>query len=144
MMKASIFLLFCLVLLQLSCSTPEHLRKTHSGKKIDTRLAGVWEGSESDNQQAGLTKRWKMIRSLEGTFILEFKTFFQGRISESKETGSWWTEGNLFYEFHEGSGKTDVYQYQILNKDEIKFKVHTMGVPLNNEAYEFIDTRVKK
>ena len=84
-----------------------------------------------------------MTRNADGTFVLDFVFTQNGRSQETQETGNWWVEGNKFYEFHEESGKTDIYTYSVLNENQIKFKSQTISIDMNNDSYEFIDTRKK-
>lgn len=124
-----------------SCST--QYKTLENGKKIDNRLVGVWSGAEKDQQIDGVSKKWDMTRNADGTFILDFVFTQNGRTQEIQETGNWWIEGNKFYEYHEESGKTDVYTYSVLNENQIKFKSQSISVGMNNDSYEFTDTRRK-
>lgn len=68
----------------------------------------------------------------------------KGRKKDSiTEFGKWWVKDNKFYEYHEDSESTDVYEFQILNENQIKFKAFNMAFEQQNETYEFIDTRKK-
>ena len=125
----------------ISCST--QMTTLENGKKIDNRLVGVWSGSEKDQQIDGVEKKWDMTRNADGTFILDFVFTQNGRAQQTQETGNWWIEGNKFYEYHEESGKTDVYTYSVLNENQIKFKSQSISVGMNNDSYEFTDTRRK-
>ncbi|MBU4539280.1 MAG: hypothetical protein L6264_05435 [Weeksellaceae bacterium] len=134
-------LLLLVSFLVISCSN--QLKTLENGKKIDSRLVGVWSGSEKDQQIDGIEKKWDMTRNGDGTFILDFVFTQNGRSQKSQETGNWWVEGNKFYEFHEESGKTDIYTYSVLNENQVKFKSQSISVNMNNDSYEFIDTRKK-
>ena len=123
-----------------SCST---LTKT-SENKIDPKLVGVWEGSETDQQVKGIKKEWKMTRNEDGTFTLLFKTTNQDEVEEFTESGKWWVQGNKFHELHEDSGKTDIYNYTVLNNQEIKFEMQKTAMEFNEPNYTFIDKRVNE
>lgn len=129
------------LLILTSCST--HLKTIDSGKKIDTRLIGVWYGSEKDKQVDGMEKKWEMSRLVDGTFTLNFTFIENGQSQTSKETGNWWVENGTFMEFHEVSGNTDMYKYKVLNNEQIKFIAKNISVDMASENYEFIDTRKK-
>ena len=129
------------LLILTSCST--HLKTIDSGKKIDTRLIGVWYGSEKDKQVDGMEKKWEMTRLVDGTFTLNFTFIENGQSQTSKETGNWWVENGIFMEFHEVSGNTDMYKYKVLNNEQIKFIAKNISVDMASENYEFIDTRKK-
>ncbi|MGZ5212031.1 MAG: lipocalin family protein [Kaistella sp.] len=139
-LKSGISLLLMLLSFA-SCTT--QLKTLENGKKIDNRLVGVWSGSEKDQQIDGIEKKWDMTRNADGTFVLDFVFTQNGRSQETQETGMWWVEGNKFYEFHEESGKTDIYTYSVLSENQIKFKSQSISVGMNNDSYEFIDTRKK-
>jgi hypothetical protein len=38
--------------------------------------------------------------------------------------------------------KTDIYCYEFIDKNHLKFKAKKLGIENNNTEYEFIDTRV--
>ncbi|ACU07488.1 hypothetical protein FIC_01038 [Flavobacteriaceae bacterium 3519-10] len=139
-LKANLFVLLVSLVFS-SCST--NLLSVANGKKIDNRLVGVWSGSEKDQQLEGVEKSWDMTRNADGTFVLDFIFTQDGRSQETQETGNWWVQGNKFYEYHEESGKTDVYTYTVLNENQIKFKSESISVGMNNDGYEFIDSRKK-
>ena len=124
-----------------SCST--QYKTLENGMKIDNRLVGVWSGSEKDQQIDGVEKKWDMTRNADGTFVLDFAFTQNGRTQETQETGNWWVKGNKFYEYHEESDKTDVYTYSVLSENQIKFKSQSISVGMNNDWYEFTDTRKK-
>lgn len=110
----------------------------------DPRLVGVWIGSEKDNQIEGLSKEWEMTRNEDGTFILNFKMKMKGqKAKHSIEKGKWWVKDNKFYEYHDDSEMTDVYTFEILNKNQIKFIEFDLSIDFNKPNYEFIDTRKK-
>lgn len=110
----------------------------------DERFVGVWVGSEKDNQVDGLTKKWEMTRNADGTFEIKFNVKAKGQKSyDSVEKGKWWVKDNKFYEYHEDSEMADVYTFEVLNKNQIKFTEEKMSFELNKPNYEFIDTRKK-
>jgi len=117
------------------------LTKLSNGKQIDKRLTGEWAGSEIDNQIEGMQKDWLMTRKNDGTFVLDFTFKKDNEEHNSTETGNWWIEDGKFYEAHSESGLTDIYTYQVLDKNRIKFKSYNISIDMNKEAYEFIDTR---
>ena len=130
-------------LISTSCSTQQQLASTGNGQKVDHRLVGDWEGSEEDNQIKGMTKQWKMNRSKDGRFVLDFRATIEGVTQQFIEEGNWWVKDGKFYEYHENSGKTDTYEYEVLNENQVKFKAINLGIAHETQAYEFIDTRVK-
>ena len=122
-----------------SCTT--QLTKLPTGKKIDSRLVGEWTGAEKDKQIEGVQKSWEMNRRADGTFTLDFKFTQDGETQQTEEIGEWWIADGKFYEFHQGSGETNTYEYTVLNEDQVKFKSLKMSQDMSRESYEFIDKR---
>ncbi len=112
-------------------------------KPLDTKLFGSWSGTEKDNQRVGMTKNWIMHRFENGNFILLFTIIEDGEVSNFTESGKCWTVGTMFYEYHNNSKKTDVYTYQVLDENHVKFKMKSSGIGQDNEEYEFIDTKLQ-
>lgn len=113
-------------------------------KQRDSKLFGSWYGTEKDKQVKGMTKNWIMHRFEDGNFILLFTTVQNGEVSNFKESGKWWTENDTFYEYHNNSQMTDVYTYQILDENRVKFKMKSTEVEFNDGDYEFIDTKLEE
>lgn len=76
-------------------------------------------------------------------FLLLFLAFSEGETQRFIEEGSWWVKDGKFYELHDNSGKTDTYEYTLLNEEQVKFKSISLGVSHEIQDYEFIDTRIK-
>lgn len=131
-----------IVLTMITLSSCTSIKNLSNGKQIDNKLVGVWQGSETDKQIKGLKKEWEMTRNDDGTFTLNFKTFYEGETDELIEKGNWWVEGDKFYEYHEDSDKTDTYKYWIINKDQVQFEMLNTEVEFDDTNYTFIDTRV--
>lgn len=142
-MKSKIIIsLVSILFILTSCGTKRHFAKIENGKTIDKRLVGVWKGNESGNIVEGMSSEWEMTRNLDGTFSLAYKANLDGEIMEGTEKGTWWIENDLFHEFHDVSGGTDIYNYEVINKRKIKFKAEKMSIDVVNENYEFIDTKL--
>ncbi len=135
-MKSLKFIIACGLFTLTSCST--YLKKISTGKSIDTRLIGVWYGSEIDKQIEGVEKKWEMTRREDGTFTLNFTFTQNGKPKNTIETGHWWIQDGEFHEYHDFSGNTDVYKYKILNIDQIKFIAKNMSIEMAAESYEFM------
>lgn len=112
-------------------------------KKLDPKLFGSWYGTEKDQEQVGVVKNWIMHRFEDGTFILLFTAVENGEVSNFSDSGKCWTEGNIFYEYHNSSKKTDVYTYLVLDEIHVKFKIKSTELDLANKDYEFIDTKLE-
>lgn len=124
-----------------SCSS---LKTVDGNKKIDTQLVGTWGGEETDQQIEGFYKKWKMIRNGDGTFSIDFFAQKGDFIQEFVETGNWWVERDLFYEYHKGSKKTDIYKYKIIDKNNVQFILSDSEMKFNVDNYTFIDKRLPK
>ena len=83
-----------------------------------------------------------MHRFDNGNFVLLFTIIEDGEVSNFTESGKCWTQGNVFYEYHNNSKTTDVYTYQVLDANHVKFKMRNSGIGQANEEYEFIDTKL--
>ncbi|AQY23194.1 hypothetical protein CYV15_07420 [Riemerella anatipestifer] len=138
-MKLRNLIIFSILVLMNSCST--QLTTLPNGKQVDKRFVGTWTGSENGQQIDGMSKSWEMKRFEDGTFILDFTYTQFGESENLQETGNWWVENGKFNEFHDESGKTDVYQYEIINKNQIRFISESISVDMNTDKYEFVDTR---
>lgn len=112
-------------------------------KDDKSQFLGSWTGSEQDNQTIGLTKHWIQNRYKDGTFVLIFTTVQDCEVDHLYEKGKWWLKDGLFYELH-ADGKTDVYSYEILEENKIKFKAKELSIDHDNESYEFIDTKLEE
>lgn len=142
-MKRKIILgLISISFILISCGVKRHFVKNENGKTIDKRLVGIWKGSESGNIIEGMSSEWEMSRNSNGTFTLSYIANFNGEKIEGIENGNWWIDNGLFYEFHEDSGLTDIYNYKVLNRQKIKFKAEKMAIEVVNPNYEFIDTKL--
>jgi hypothetical protein len=108
----------------------------------EKKFLGSWSGSEKDNQRKDLTKYWIQNRYKDGTFVLIFTTIENCEVDHLVEKGKWWLKDGLFYELH-NDGKTDIYSYEILDENQIKFKAKEMSIGQENNNYEFIDTKVE-
>lgn len=139
-MKSGVIVLFISVFFFgfMGCSGVKTLS---SGKIIDKNLVGVWTGFEIDKQMKGVRKEWEMTRKKDGSFSLAFNAITPDGNIKFYEDGNWWVEQGTFFEFHNESGKTDSYQYIVLNKDEIQFRMMDTGAPFYDPNYSFIDTR---
>lgn len=124
-----------------SCSS---LKTVDENKKIDTQLIGTWGGEETNQQIEGFYKKWKMTRNGDGTFSISFFAQKGDFIQESLETGNWWVEGDIFYEYHNSSNKTDIYKYKIIDKNNVQFILSDSEMKFNVGNYTFIDKRLPK
>lgn len=141
MKKSYILILSLLILILSGTSSCTNLKALPTGKTIDKRLVGTWTGSENDQQIKGTRKEWEMLRKEDGTFILNFKSITPEETNEFVEEGTWWIENNKFFEHHDDSGKTDSYNFAVLNKNEVKFEMINSEINFENPTYQFIDKR---
>jgi hypothetical protein len=133
------FLSFCLMLLS-SCS----FDFLDSKKKLDTRLIGVWYGSETGQEIKDVEKKWEITRLDDGSYTIQFALYQFGKLRKSEESGTWWTENGKYYENHDASGHTDIYKYEVMDNKHIKFVAEKMSSSMYTETYEFIDIKKTK
>jgi hypothetical protein len=110
-------------------------------ESLDPKLVGTWVGKEKDAQIEGMMKEWIMVRKANGSFELNFVVTYQGRKQTIQEKGRCWTKDGKFYEFHEASGNTDIYSYEVLNENQVRFTMESSASEFNEDVYTFIDTR---
>jgi hypothetical protein len=113
-------------------------------KYIDKNFVGTWIGSEENQETEGMSKKWKMIRKDDGSFTLDFEYTKNGETKKLEDSGTWYIQGNRFYEYHNSSELTDIYDFEILTPDSIKFSMVFSDLNMKNPEYTFIDYRVKE
>jgi hypothetical protein len=112
-------------------------------KSIDQKLVGCWKGSEVGQQKKGLSKYWVSCRFENGTSTLLFVAIDKnGEVIQETENGKWWIENGKYYEFHNVSGMTDIYEYEVI-EDSVKFNaIELMGK--KNPNYTFFDYKIEE
>jgi hypothetical protein len=112
-------------------------------KSFDTKLVGCWKGSEVGQQKKGLSKYWVSCRFENGTSTLLFVAIDKnGQVIQETENGKWWVENGKYYEFHNISGMTDIYEYEII-ENSVKFNaIELMGN--KNPNYTFFDYKIEE
>jgi hypothetical protein len=134
-LKMPLFLI-CVVILQAGCGA--YHGTFHGNVSDDVRriFIGTWEGSHVDHE-GKLLRSWIQRRSEDGTYTITFVHYSKEGIHKSGQTGKWWIDGDRFYEIAPGAmEQPDVYQFEILNENEIRFKSVATD-------YEFIDRRAE-
>lgn len=141
--KIAFFALVTLALLTQCATTKTSNSKLPSN--LDERLLGSWSGSEKNQLIEGVESTWVQHRFENGEFILlAIYSEFGEIIHSGAEKGKWWIDNGLFYELHYSSGKTDIYEYEIIDANQVRFRAKEMSFETNAEVYEFIDTRVEE
>ena len=109
----------------------------------DTKLIGCFKGSEENQQEAGMSKYWISCRYEGGKSLLLFIAIDKdGDVEQVTEDCLWWTENGKYFEFHKNDKVTDIYNYNVLENGDVKFKsIEFMGKPYS--SYEFIDYKIK-
>jgi hypothetical protein len=110
----------------------------------NAKFIGSWSGSEIDKQTKGMSKHWVQTRFKDGTFLMLFTAIENCEAESMVEKGKWWIKDGLFYELHKSSGKTDIYTYEILDDQHIKFKIKQTEIVAETADYEFIDTKIEE
>ncbi len=91
-------------------------------KKIDQNLVGFWTSTIPKTKVDPIDGKWLINRKNDGTFILYFE-LLNGRDSiYAKETGTWWTDNNQYFEEGNELNFNDVYLYKI-NENKIEYRL---------------------
>lgn len=109
-------------------------------KMIDPMLVGVWKGTDLGKYINGQINNWILKRSKDGTFSIVFETrYSNGEKITTEDKGTWFTEGNHYFETPEGEEQPDEYIYVFLDGNSVQF----VDTVLNNGLpYMFTDYRV--
>jgi hypothetical protein len=137
MNKTKIVLALILVLvLHTGCSTIDKRPPRDVPEDIKRIFIGTWEG-EHVNSEGRTERTWIQKRSADGTYRIAFVHYTAKGVRKTKRQGKWWLEGDRFHEISpDVMKKPDVYEFEILSEDEIRFKSVV-------KDYEFSDKRVE-
>ena len=136
MRKFTIVPLFLILLLQAGCGTMNDASHKNVPEDIRDMFVGTWEGEYMD-PGGTLLRTWIQNRSENGTYTIVFFHHTQKGIYKSTQEGKWWLKGNRFHEIAPDLMKEpDVYQFEILSEDEIRFRSIV-------KDYEFTDKRTE-
>ncbi len=136
-MKTKLPSLILTLFLLLSCATT----KTAEDEKLKAKLIGTWSGSEEDNQIRGVTKYWIQTRNKNGTYIIMFTYVEDCEVESHIEKGKWWVKDGLFYETSGEDQKPDIYEVEMLDDSNLKFKAKQLTTEFDNKVYEFFEIR---
>ncbi len=144
-MKSKFFLIFFLLLITiLGCKSTE--TQLPEKPKVDQRFVGTWEGS-SFNEAEKYIKTWVQVRDNLGNYKISFKAYSVNNelLGELEESGKWWVEGNVFYEFNSKLMKNpDTYKFKFISTDEIQFTTIAHDPSGDHvENYTFTDKRLR-
>lgn len=128
----------CCVSLALCAGCASSKSRVHRNMPRDVwrTFVGTWEGDylNSDGQ---IVRSWVQHRLHDGTYSIVFVLHTKKALRKFRQKGKWWIEGNKFYEIAPDiMDEPDVYEFDILNHDEIHFRSTTSD-------YQFIDKRVR-
>jgi hypothetical protein len=133
--KIFVFLML-MTIVQVGCRTMNNTPRGNAPEDIRRIFIGIWEGEYMDHEANSL-RTWIQNRSEDGTYTMIFYHHTKKGIYESVQKGKWWIDGNRFYEIApDVMEEADVYEFEILNEDEIRFKSTV-------KDYEFIDRRIQ-
>lgn len=128
--------LFLIIMLQAGCGTMDKATQRNAPGDIGHIFIGTWEGTHMDHEEE-LLRTWIQDRSEDGTYSITFFYHTEEGVYQSTQSGKWWIEGDRFYEIApDGMKEPDVYQFEILSENEIRFKSTVRD-------YEFIDKRIQ-
>lgn len=130
-------IIISLAFLLLSFSNPDN--------KDKNVFIGNWTGSEKDQQIQGVTKHWQQTRFKDGSYIFLYTVLKDCQVEHFVEKGTWYIKDGLFHEkTNSKNAEEDIYEYEILDNDHIKFRAKKMSAEMNTEQYEFIDARLEE
>jgi len=130
----SFVVLIFLLALQAGCTTTG--RSLTAGTQEETRemFVGTWKGEYVDGE-GNQVRSWVQTRSADGTYVIRFVHHTEQGVLQTMGKGKWWLEGDRFYEISPKiMEEPDVYEFEIISKDEIRFKSVTT-------SYSFTDER---
>lgn len=131
-----------LVLSFLSINTHASSQPVHLDKFV-----GEWSG-EYVHKNKNRRDSWIQTRRADGSFKLVYKSYQYGVLSSTEiNEGTWWLEGEYFYEKQKGKhDKADKYAYELIDDNRIKFTEIKTREKTSEliEGYSFTDTRVEK
>ena len=137
MIKIKLVLALVLILvLQAGCTTVNNTFSKDVPEDIRRIFVGTWEGQYLDHE--GIKVRtWIQNRSADGTYTIDFVHYTEKGVSQTMRKGKWWLKGDRFYEIAlDVMEKPDVYEFEIISKNEISFKSVA-------KIYTFIDKRIE-
>jgi len=109
-------------------------------EKGDKRFVGIWKGTDNGSYHIGEVNSWVVNRKEDGTFSIKFQTEYQnGSIEKLDESGTWWIEGEVFFELKESADSYDCYVFSFINSDTIQFIDAQDDF---EEPYTFLDRRL--
>ena len=110
------------------------------------KFLGEWSG-EYIHKNKTRRDSWVQTRKTDGSFKLVYKSYQYGVLSGTEiNQGSWWLEGEYFYEKQNGiHDKADKYLYELIGDHQIKFTEITTDEKTSEliQGYSFTDTRVE-
>ena len=115
--------------------------KTNDDEKLKNKLTGTLSGFEEDNQKHGMTKYWIQTRNKNGTYIIMFTSVEDCEVESHIEKGKWWVKDGLFYEASLKDKKPDIYEVEMLDDNNVKFKAKQLTTEFDNKVYEFSEIR---
>jgi len=135
--------LFTMILLSCLC-----VNINAGGSKAELeQFVGAWSG-EYVHKNKNRKDSWVQTRTADGTFKLVYEVYQYGVLSSTEiNEGTWWLEGEYFYEKQNGAhDKADKYLYELIGKTKIEFTEITTDEKTSEliEGYSFTDTRVEK
>ena len=111
------------------------------------KFVGEWTGQYIHKNNIRKDS-WLQTRTADGTFKLVYEVYQYGVLSSTEiNEGTWWLEGDYFYEKQNGAhDKADKYSYELIGKTKIKFTEITTDEKTSEliQGYSFTDTRVEK
>jgi hypothetical protein len=113
-------------------------------KTNDPSFVGSWNGAEKNMQKMGLVKYWIQNRLADGTFLLIATTIEDDVVKNYSEKGKWWVADGKFYEQYFSSKTTNVYAYDVIDDNHIKYEGTKLGPDFEKKDHEFSESKLEE
>lgn len=131
--------LIFLLALQAGCSTTGEPPATGVAEETREIFVGTWKGEYVDGE-GHKVRSWVQTRSTDGTYVIRFVHYTEQGILHTMGKGKWWLEGGRFYEIApETMEAPDVYDFEIISRDEIRFDSVTTSYSFTDQRTEAAD-----
>jgi len=114
-----------------------------SAASQDARFVGRFQGQRSTSGKCRFLA-WDMTRSADGRFAVTFYNDPRKTHVKNRESGSWWSKGNLIYLKTDGIQTPDAYSFRFRDADTIEMSAVKRDKRADCQAdYHFFDHRVR-
>ncbi len=124
----NIFILVLILFTSISCVKNEEVKDNDA--KATAALVGVWRGSGSyeDEENAGWSESWKMLRSADGEYVVDYLIVHDGEklYERSSDAGTWVYLDGVYYETNSHGNKVK-YDVHSVKEDWFEYNLAQRG-----------------